>query len=54
MSKRPNILVLMADQLAAQALPCYGHPLVKAPHLSRLAERSVVFESAYCNFPICA
>lgn len=54
MSKRPNILFLMADQLAAQALPCYGHPLVKAPHLSRLAERSVVFESAYCNFPICA
>ena len=54
MSKRPNILFLMADQLAAQALPCYGHPVVKAPHLSRLAERSVVFESAYCNFPICA
>lgn len=54
MSKPPNILLLMADQLAAPALPCYGHPVVKAPHLSRLAERSVVFESAYCNFPICA
>jgi choline-sulfatase len=53
-SKPPNILLLMADQLAAPALPCYGHPVVKAPHLSRLAQRSVVFDSAYCNFPICA
>ena len=50
----PNILFVMADQLAAPALPFYGHPLVKAPHLTRLAERAVVFDSAYCNFPICA
>ena len=54
MNKPPNILFLMADQLAAPALPCYGHTIVKAPHLSRLAARSVVFDSAYCNFPICA
>lgn len=54
MNKRPNILFLMADQLAAPALPYHGHPLVKAPHLARLAERAVVFDGAYCNFPICA
>lgn len=54
MRRAPNILLLMADQLAAPALPIYGHKGVKAPHLSRLAERSVVFDSAYCNFPICA
>ncbi len=54
MGKPPNILLVMADQLAAPALPAYGHPLVKAPHLSRLAESGVVFDSAYCNFPICA
>ena len=52
--KQPNILFLMADQLAAPALPIYGHRIVKAPHLSRLAESGVVFDSAYCNFPICA
>ena len=54
MSRAPNILLLMADQLAPQVLPAYGHPVVRAPNLSRLAERSTVFESAYCNFPICA
>ncbi|MGI9337616.1 MAG: choline-sulfatase [Gammaproteobacteria bacterium] len=51
---RPNILLIMADQLAAAALPCYGHPVVVAPHLSALAEQSAVFDNAYCNFPICA
>jgi len=54
MRKPPNILLVMADQLAAPALPVHAHKVVKAPHLSRLAERSVVFDSAYCNFPICA
>jgi choline-sulfatase len=54
MKRAPNILLLMADQLAAPALPSYGHRVVQAPHLTRLAERSAVFDSAYCNFPICA
>lgn len=52
--KKPNILFIMADQMAGPALPCYGHPLVKAPHLTRLANEGVVFESAYCNSPLCA
>ena len=52
--RQPNILFVMADQLAAPALPVYGHKVVQAPHLSKLAESGVVFDSAYCNFPICA
>lgn len=51
---RPNIVLVMADQLAARVLPCYGHPLVRAPHVARLAEEGVVFDAAYCNSPICA
>ena len=51
---QPNILLIMADQLAVPTLPFHGHPLVKTPHLSKLAENGVVFDSAYCNFPICA
>jgi choline-sulfatase len=53
-SSKPNILLVMADQLAVPTLPFHGHPLVQAPHLSRLAQNGVVFDSAYCNFPICA
>ncbi|MCW2248861.1 choline-sulfatase [Azospirillum fermentarium] len=54
MTRSPNILFIMADQLAAPALPFYGHPLVKAPHLSRLAADGTVFENAYCAYPLCA
>ena len=54
MAKRPNLLFIMADQLAPQVLPAYGHPRAKTPHLDRLAENGVVFENAYCNFPLCA
>lgn len=52
--ERPNILILMADQMAALALPFYGHSLVQAPNLERLAAGGVVFDSAYCASPLCA
>ena len=51
---QPNILLIMADQLSALALPSYGHPVVKAPHITALAETGVLFENAYCNSPLCA
>jgi choline-sulfatase len=50
----PSFLVLMADQLAASWLPAYGHPVVKTPYLSELAEGATVFDSAYTPFPLCA
>ena len=51
---QPNIVLIMADQLAPQFLPCYGHPLVHAPTLERLAQEGVVFDAAYTNSPLCA
>ena len=52
--RRPNILYVMFDQLAPQFLPSYGHKVVKAPNLSRLAAEGVQFDSAYTNSPLCA
>ena len=54
MAAQPNILMIMADQLTALALPAYGHKVVRTPHLDRLAAEGVLFERAYCNFPLCA
>ncbi len=51
---KPNILFVMADQLAAQFLPFHGHPLVSTPNLSRLAAEGVVFENAYSTSPLCS
>jgi choline-sulfatase len=52
--KAPNILIVMVDQLAPAFLPIHGHPLVKAPHLEALARSGIVFDSAYCNSPLCS
>ncbi len=52
--KKPNILLIMADQLAARYLRAYGHPLVKTPNLDRLAKEGVVFENCYSTSPLCA
>jgi choline-sulfatase len=53
-ARRPNVLLVMADQLAAGWLPAYGHAVVHAPNLTALAEDAAVFESAYCPAPLCA
>ena len=34
---KPNILLIMADQLAPQALSFYGNPVCKTPNLDKLA-----------------
>ena len=54
-TKRPHILFIMADQMAAPLLPMYNPAsVVKMPHLSALAAAGVTFDSAYCNSPLCA
>jgi len=54
MSQRPNILLLMADQLTARALTAYGNRVGQTPHIDALAAAGVVFDSFYCNSPLCA
>jgi choline-sulfatase len=51
---QPNFLILMADQLTARALPAYGNGVARTPHIDALAAEGVVFESFYCNSPLCA
>jgi choline-sulfatase len=43
----------MADQLTARALPAYGNRVAKTPHIDALAAAGVVFDSFYCNSPLC-
>ena len=52
-AQKPNILFIMADQMAAPALSCYGNSIVKMPNLDRLAASGVVFDNCYCNLPMC-
>ncbi|EOO00484.1 putative choline-sulfatase protein [Phaeoacremonium minimum UCRPA7] len=53
--KMPNILYIMADQLAAPLLKMYNaDSQIKTPNLDALAAKSVQFDSAYCPSPLCA
>jgi choline-sulfatase len=52
-SPRPNLLVIMSDQHSPHVLGCAGDPVVRTPHLDRLATSGVRFQSAYCGAPLC-
>jgi len=53
MAKAKNILFVMADQLRADYLSCYGHPHIETPALDALAARGVLFQNAYLNATVC-
>jgi choline-sulfatase len=50
---RSNLLIVIADQLAARMLPAYGNTVAKTPNIDQLASEGVVFENNYCNSPLC-
>jgi choline-sulfatase len=54
MSDRPNILLIVSDQMTAALTGVYGHPVVQTPHLERLAAEGMRFDAAYTPFPLCA
>ena len=53
MSARPNFVLIITDQHRADYLGCYGHPLLKTPHIDSIAARGVRFERFYVATPVC-
>lgn len=51
--RRPNILWILGDDLGPQ-LSCYGHPLVRTPHMDRIANEGVRFTRAHTTAPVCS
>lgn len=48
----PNVLFIAVDDLRP-LLGCYGHPMVKSPHMDRLAAEGLLFNRAYCQTALC-
>ncbi len=49
---KPDVILIMCDQLRYDCLGFAGHPQVRTPHLDRLAENGIYFENAYCASPV--
>ncbi|RJK96437.1 sulfatase-like hydrolase/transferase [Vallicoccus soli] len=52
--RRPNLLVVLADDMGWADLSCYGAPTIRTPNLDRLARRGVRFTQGYSVAPVCS
>jgi arylsulfatase A len=52
--KRPNIVVIMADDLGRQDVHCYGNDRLDTPSLDQFAAEGMRFTDAYAAAPVCS
>lgn len=52
--QKPNILLIISDQMVPMLTGAYGHPIVKTPYMDRLVKSGIRFDAAYSNNPLCA
>lgn len=52
--KRPNIMVVLCDDLGYGDLACYGHPVIKSPNIDRFAQEGLMLTSCYSAHPNCS
>jgi len=51
---RPNVLIILCDDLRWDCLSCAGHPWLKTPNVDRLAAEGVRFRNAFCTTSLCS
>ena len=51
--ERPNILWITTDEQRFDCVGCYGNPVIRTPHMDRLAHEGVRFVRGYVQNPMC-
>lgn len=51
---RPNIVVVLVDDLRWDELSCMGHPVVRTPGIDRVAREGARFRNAFASTPLCS
>ena len=51
---RPNVILMLADDLANEDLSCYGGKRIRTPHLDKLASEGLKLTSFYAGNPVCS
>jgi hypothetical protein len=54
MTERPNVLVILIDDLRFDEFGAGGHPYMKTPHIDRLAREGVACANAFHTTPLCS
>lgn len=52
-TKRPNIIFIMSDDHAEQAISCYSKALIKTPNIDRIANEGIMFKNSFVTNSIC-
>jgi arylsulfatase A len=52
-AEKPNIIIILADDMGYGDLACYGHPSVRTPNLDRMAAEGLRFTDFYCGQSLC-
>ena len=52
-ARKPNVILIMADDLGYLDLGCYGHPTIRTPHLDRLAANGVRLTDFHSGASVC-
>ena len=52
-AEKPNVIVIMADDLGYGDVSCYGSTRVETPNIDRLAAEGIRFTSGYCSASTC-
>ena len=53
-ARRPNVLVIVADDLGYGELSCQGNPQIPTPNIDGIARNGVRFTSGYVSCPVCS
>src|SRR5690606_10723594 len=51
---RPNLVLIIADDMAWDDCGAYGHPFIRTPNIDRLAREGVAFDRAYLTISSCS
>lgn len=54
LADRPNVILMMADDLANEDLSCYGSTRIKTPRIDKLASQGLRLTSYYAGNPVCS
>ena len=54
MARKPNLLVILVDDLRYDEFGAGGHPYMKTPHIDRIAHEGTMFDRAFHTTPICS